>query len=68
MSALFSSPKMPAASAAAPPPTPTDPSVVAAAQALAREQAQARGAQSTLLTSGQGTAAPQVQRKTLLGQ
>ena len=69
MSALFSSPKMPAPAApAAPPPSPTDPTVQAAAEALARQQAQAKGAQSTLLTSGQGATDPlTVSRKTLLG-
>lgn len=70
MAALFSTPKMPAAPTAAPPaPTVTDPSVVAAQQEAAREQAQAAGRASTLLTSGQGASgqAPIV-RKTLLGQ
>jgi hypothetical protein len=69
MSSLFSSPKMPAPTAVPATPTTTDPSVVAAAAAMAREQAQAQGARSTLLTSGQGATDPlTVQRKTLLGR
>ena len=68
MSGLFSSPKMPTPIATPTPPSPTDPSVQQAASALAREQAQSQGAQSTLLTSGQGATDPlTTARKTLLG-
>ena len=69
MSHMFSSPSMPApAPPPTPPPTPTDPAVQAAATALQREQAQAMGAQSTLLTSGQGATDPlTTAKKSLLG-
>jgi hypothetical protein len=68
MSHMFSAPKMPTPTpAATPPPTPTDPVVIQQANALAREQAQAMGASSTLLTGAGGAPNPTVQRKTLLG-
>ena len=71
MSSLFSSPKSPPAPIimqAPPPPKITDPSITAAQAALAANVAQARGRQSTILTSGLGdTTKPSLDKKQLLG-
>lgn len=69
MAGIFSSPKaaLPPVQPAVAPPTVTDPSVQAAAEQQQASYASAAGRASTILTSGQGTAAPTVGRKTLLG-